>query len=93
MVPSVEPNSTSLAPDASMHRSYQYLCRLCMSISFLIPVVSGSRWMLSSSSPAMQAAAARVSADPAPDVTYAAGTSAISAITAPAFSSSSIRGM
>ena len=58
-----------------------------------MPVVSGSCWIKLSSSPAITAAAASVKAEPAPDVIYAAGTSIISATTAPAFSSSSINGI
>ena len=63
-----------------------------MRISFFMPVVSGSCWIFSSSSPAITAAVTSVSAEPAPAVMYAAGTSTMSAIACPAFSSSSISG-
>ena len=58
-----------------------------------MPAVSGNCWILSSSSPAMTAAAASVRAEPAPEVIHAAGTPAMSATARPAFSSSSISGM
>ena len=60
---------------------YENRWHLCMTISFLMPVLSGRRRILSSSVPAMQAAAWRTSPPAAPLETKAASTPIVSAMT------------
>ena len=85
------PISTSCAPAATKLRSYTTLCCLWMTISFFIPVVSGSRRTRAGSVPVMHAAASRTipAADPA--VTRPTSAPVTLAMTSPAFWLSSFR--